>query len=190
MTFIKGLIILYKRHHCLHSEIYNVMPAGRKSIQKSIYRFQVLIINKGGVMRVDKKIIVLTMIAFQSITLWAFDYSNLKAKYVVDNEQNGTATNEVQSGTSDSNSKVSPQNQSNKPSDIEITKKIRKEIMATNGMSMNAKNVKIITMNGKVTLRGMVDSEKEKSTINQFATNVAGPENVVNELQVNDKTNN
>jgi hyperosmotically inducible protein len=135
-------------------------------------------------MRINKKIIVILMIAFQSVTIWAFDFFNLNAKYVVENDQKGTATKEIQSGTSTDNSKVTPQNQSNKPSDIEITKKIRKEIMATKGMSIDAQNVKIITMNGKVTLRGTVDSEKEKSTINQFATKIVGPENVVNELQL------
>jgi len=44
--------------------------------------------------------------------------------------------------------------------------------------------VKVITRNGKVTLRGPVDSDQEKQTINSLASGLAGKENVSNQLDV------
>jgi len=49
-------------------------------------------------------------------------------------------------------------------------------------MSVNAKNVKIITNNGKVTLRGPVNTAEEKRLIGEIASRVARSENVDNQL--------
>ena len=51
-------------------------------------------------------------------------------------------------------------------------------------MSMNAKNVKIIVRDGKVMLRGPVDSEQEKATIAAKAGEIAGKDRVDNQLEV------
>jgi hyperosmotically inducible periplasmic protein len=67
--------------------------------------------------------------------------------------------------------------------DIGITADIRKRVVDTK-MSINAQNVKIITQNGKVTLRGPVETEDEKRTVEEFATAVAGSGNVVSQLEV------
>jgi osmotically-inducible protein OsmY len=56
--------------------------------------------------------------------------------------------------------------------------------MADKALSMDAKNVKIITVNGVVTLRGPVNSVKEKSTIEAKAQNIAGATNVDSQLEV------
>jgi osmotically-inducible protein OsmY len=74
--------------------------------------------------------------------------------------------------------------QSNDSADVNITRQIRKEIMANKDMSVNAQNVKIVTIAGKVTLRGKVNSEKEKEAIGKIATNIVRSENVTNELQL------
>jgi osmotically-inducible protein OsmY len=79
---------------------------------------------------------------------------------------------------------VTASDQTNNKADVDITAKIRREIMARKGMSVNAQNVKIVTIDGKVTLRGKVNSASEKKLIGQIATSVAGSENVTNELQV------
>ncbi len=68
-------------------------------------------------------------------------------------------------------------------SDINITANIRKRVVATK-MSTNAQNVKIITQDGKVTLRGPVKNAEEKAAIDKLAKEVAGAENVVNQLEV------
>ena len=70
----------------------------------------------------------------------------------------------------------------NKP-DIKTTADIRKRVM-DGKMSIQAENVKIITQDGKVTLRGPVKSAEEKERIEEIAAGVAGAENVVNELEI------
>ncbi len=74
--------------------------------------------------------------------------------------------------------------QSNAKSDVELTRKIRRAVMKDHSLSMTAHNVKIITANGAVTLRGPVDSEQEKTVIGQKAGAIAGADKVDNELEV------
>src|SRR3569832_302744 len=59
--------------------------------------------------------------------------------------------------------------QSNEPGDVELTRKIRKEITSDDSLSVLAKNVKIITQEGKVSLRGPVNSPEEKNNISKKA---------------------
>jgi hyperosmotically inducible protein len=73
--------------------------------------------------------------------------------------------------------------QNENSSDIAITADIRKRVVDTK-MSVNAQNVKIITQEGKVTLRGPVESEEEKRTIEEFAKSVAGDGNVISQLEI------
>ena len=53
-------------------------------------------------------------------------------------------------------------------SDINITANIRQSVMKAPDMSTNGQNVKIITADGVVTLRGPVASEAEKSNISTY----------------------
>ena len=68
--------------------------------------------------------------------------------------------------------------------DQEITKKIRSAIMKDKSLSTYAHNIKIITQDGKVTLKGPVRTEEEKSSVEARATVVAGDGKVVNQLTV------
>ncbi len=61
---------------------------------------------------------------------------------------------------------------------------IRKALMEDKSLSTYAHNVKIIAQNGKVTLKGPVRSEEEKSSVEQKAAQVAGAGNVNSELTV------
>jgi len=70
------------------------------------------------------------------------------------------------------------------PADRAITQKIRKAIHEDTTLSTYAHNVKIITQDGKVTLRGPVRSEEEKSNIEAKAVTVAGQGNVTNQLEI------
>ena len=65
-----------------------------------------------------------------------------------------------------------------------LTQKIRKAVIADKSLSTYAHNVKIISQNGTVTLKGPVRSEDEKKTIVAKATEVAGAGNVTDELTV------
>jgi len=68
--------------------------------------------------------------------------------------------------------------------DREITRQIRKAIVGDKALSSFAHNVKIITTNGTVTLRGPVRTEDEKSSIESKAKAVAGVNDVKNELTI------
>ena len=74
--------------------------------------------------------------------------------------------------------------QSNAKGDVELTRRIRRAVEKDNSLSMTAHNVKIVTANGAVTLRGPVDSEQEKIAIGRKATAIAGANNVDNQLEV------
>jgi len=74
--------------------------------------------------------------------------------------------------------------QSENEADRTITQNIRRAVTADGSLSTNAKNVKIITNNGTVTLRGPVKSEKEKAEIEAKAKQVAGVKSVDNQLEV------
>jgi len=76
-----------------------------------------------------------------------------------------------------------PIDQNENQVDIDITANIRKQVVATE-MSVNAQNVKIITQDGKVTLRGPVKSAEEKQKIESIALSVAGADKVDNQLEV------
>ncbi len=80
---------------------------------------------------------------------------------------------------------LTPLDQGSSTTDVEITTKIRKSILEDKNMSVNAQNVKIITINGKVTMRGPVNTADEKRLINEIAEQVAQPKNVDNQLEVN-----
>lgn len=67
--------------------------------------------------------------------------------------------------------------------DLDLTAKIRREIMAADGLSTNAQNAKIVVDNGVVTLVGPVASDAERDNLVSIATK-AGAVKVVNQLEV------
>ena len=69
-------------------------------------------------------------------------------------------------------------------SDRQLTAQIRREIVKDKSLSTSAHNVKIITQNGAVTLKGAVKSDAEKQTIESKAAQIAGDGKVNSELQV------
>ena len=76
-------------------------------------------------------------------------------------------------------------------SDRELMQQIRKAIMADKTLSTYGKNVKVIAQNGKVTLKGPVHTEDERKNIEAKAVQIAGANNVTNQLDVKgDKTTN
>jgi sporulation protein YlmC with PRC-barrel domain len=85
---------------------------------------------------------------------------------------------------------LTPLDQGSSQADLNTTAQIRKEIMADKEMSVNAKNVKIITRDGQVTLRGPVNSAEEKRRIEEIAKRNAHSENVDNQLQETRDNNN
>ncbi len=79
---------------------------------------------------------------------------------------------------------LTPMDQGGSEGDRKITQQIRQAVMKDGSLSFTAKNVKIITINGKVTLRGPVKTEAERSAIEAAAKSAAGANQVDNLLEV------
>lgn len=79
---------------------------------------------------------------------------------------------------------LTPTDQGGGELDRKITQQIRQAVVGDKSLSFGAKNIKIITDRGKVTLRGPVKSETERSTIEAIAKQVAGVVNVENLLEI------
>jgi hyperosmotically inducible periplasmic protein len=101
------------------------------------------------------------------------------------NDSSRTAADNTARNERDRNSSaVTPMDQGNSQSDLDVTQKIRQAVMKDNSLSFTAKNVKIITRDGKVTLRGTVPTYEERLAIETAARNVVCAPNVVSELEV------
>lgn len=74
--------------------------------------------------------------------------------------------------------------QSENETDRTITQRIRQNVVANDKLSMTAKNVKIITINSVVTLRGPVKSDQEKAEVASLAQHAEGVKRVDNQLEV------
>ena len=98
------------------------------------------------------------------------------AQYPADNS--GRNVRDQQSDT------LTATDQSGSPSDIALSQKIRQQIVADQSLSTMAHNVKIITVNGVVTLRGPVKTPSEKQKVAAAATQIAGRGNVRNDLEI------
>jgi hypothetical protein len=79
---------------------------------------------------------------------------------------------------------LTPPDQSNASGDIDLTAKIRRAVMDADGLSFTARNVKIITTDGQVTLRGPVKTAAEKSRIEEVARKAAGSTRIVSQLEI------
>src|SRR5580765_4294006 len=74
--------------------------------------------------------------------------------------------------------------QSNSSADLKITQAIRQALMKDGELSTTAKNIKVITANGQVTLRGPVNNAQEKAKIDQLAKSAAGGAHIDDQLDV------
>lgn len=104
--------------------------------------------------------------------------------YGVDPYFNTDADNTARNVRDRQNTTLTPLDQGSSEGDILITRRIRQEILAREGLSGNARNIKVITVNGRVTLRGPVNDEAEKEAINAIATRLAANGNVDNQIEV------
>jgi hyperosmotically inducible protein len=79
---------------------------------------------------------------------------------------------------------VTADQQKENAADRDLTKKIRQAVVGDKSLSTYAHNVKIVSQNGQVTLKGPVRSEAEKASIVAKATEIAGEGKVTNEITV------
>jgi osmotically-inducible protein OsmY len=79
---------------------------------------------------------------------------------------------------------LTPEDQKETESDINITAAIRQAVVSNESLSVNAHNVKIITRNGVVTLRGPVENEAENMNLQAIARQTPGVTQVDNQLEI------
>ena len=80
-----------------------------------------------------------------------------------------------------------PTDQAENEADREISANVRKAVVGDDSLSINAQNLKIVTSNGNVTLRGPVKTDREKEAIEAKAKQVTGVHSVTNLLEVEAK---
>ena len=74
--------------------------------------------------------------------------------------------------------------QAEKEEDRTITQQIRQHVFKEDDMSRDAKNVRIVTVDGVVTLRGPVQTEAERAEIDSVAKRIDGVKRVDNQLEI------
>jgi hyperosmotically inducible periplasmic protein len=79
---------------------------------------------------------------------------------------------------------VTADQQKENANDRDLTQKIRRAVMQDKSLSSYAHNVKVISQNGQVTLKGPVRSDQEKQTIEAKAIELAGAGHVTNEISI------
>ncbi len=98
---------------------------------------------------------------------------------------NRTESDKTKANVRDRGSRaLTPLDQGNGEGDVDMTSRIRKELLAQTGLSVNARNVKVITVNGRVTLRGEVNTTAEKTRVAEIARRLATDGNVDDQLEV------
>jgi hyperosmotically inducible protein len=117
---------------------------------------------------------LLSLACLSAFSLAALAADNEKAK------PDNTATNERdRSGETKTSG-----DQSNSSADLKITQAIRQALMKDRELSTTAKNIKVISANGQVTLRGPVKTAQEKAKVDQIAKSAAGGAQIDDQLDV------
>jgi|SRR5438874_1719832 len=117
---------------------------------------------------------ILALACLSALSLAAFATDNEKAK------PDNTATNDRdRSGETKTSG-----DQSNSSADLKVTQAIRRALMKDRELSTTAKNIKIITANGQLTLRGPVKSAQEKAKVDQITRSAASGAQIDDQLEV------
>jgi osmotically-inducible protein OsmY len=122
-------------------------------------------------------------IAFAHQIIAADTHADEKAR-MDDKAAAGDADNTKRNARDADGNTLTPMDQGENEADRTITQQIRKAVVSHDQLSTNAKNVKIITQDGVVTLRGPVKSAEEKATIATVAQKTGGVKRVDNQLEI------
>jgi hyperosmotically inducible periplasmic protein len=131
-------------------------------------------------MTLDKKIGIELLLLATCLCLGA----SMPARGARQDTQQPAADNSKTNQRDQNTSTPTADQQKMNPADRDLTKKIRASVSADKSLSMYAHNIKIISQDGKVTLRGPVRTADEKTAIEAKATEIAGAGNVTNLLDV------
>jgi hyperosmotically inducible protein len=127
------------------------------------------------------KALIVQLVLLSSLTLlWAQQETNPS--------QNPPAADNTKVNQQDRNqTEPTADRQKENSTDRQLTQQIRRALVKDKSLSSNAHNVKVIAQNGVVTLKGPVNSESEKQTVETTAAQIAGSDKVTSEIQVRSK---
>ncbi len=120
--------------------------------------------------------VTLMGLALSALAIEDVETRSVEARQPADNTGRNTRDSQGTTPTADT--------QSNAPDDLEVTRRIREALVKNDSLSTSAHNVKIVTQDGRVTLRGPVVSEKERSAVVATAEKIAGVKHVDNQLEI------
>lgn len=115
---------------------------------------------------------------------WNKNQSSQNVHTQTDVKKGGQADNTGLNVRERNEDSITPTYQSASTDDLETTQKIRQALVKDGELSSNAKNIKIVSANGKITLRGVVNSQQEKQKIESIANKFKGQKQVENLLDV------
>ncbi len=136
-------------------------------------------------MRNLTKLLGLTL-ALASATAMAADRlpHNASAASVVNGVVTKNADNTDLNTRDKNDNTLTPEKQGNSESDLKILAAVRRAVVDDSKLSTAAHNVKIVVVNGVVTLRGPVENKNEKTRVAKLARKVAGVVSVHNKLDI------
>ena len=126
-----------------------------------------------------KKIALMLLL---SLTLAACEQQDRPSNQAQIEEDSGKTEKNTQDSESETKKTMNPSTREN---DRKITQKIRRAIISDDLLSADAKNIRILTMNGVVTLRGSVADSDEKRAIIRKTSNIQGVVKINNFLEDN-----
>lgn len=95
-----------------------------------------------------------------------------------------TAADNTGSNREASNRNITADSQKNDEGDLQLIQKIRRSVQADKALSTYAQNIKIVALNGRVTLNGVVHTAAERTALQEKAASVAGAGHVTNQVKV------
>lgn len=119
--------------------------------------------------------VLMAVLVSISCATWAQE-SGSQEQRPADNSKVNTRDRDKSESTADQ--------QKDNQSDREIARQIRRAIVKDKSLSSYAHNVKVISENGMVSLKGPVRSEEEKKAVESKAAEVAGQDKVRSQIEV------
>jgi len=134
-----------------------------------------------------KKLILASVVAVPALMMGSHAIAQTTSPETasMSSSSDGVAADNTKSNKQDPSNRVATADkQKNDATDIELVKRIRQSVMADKDLSTYGHNVKIVAVDGTVTLNGVVRSADEKAQIGKKAAAIVGEGHVVDEMKV------
>jgi hyperosmotically inducible periplasmic protein len=132
---------------------------------------------------INKLIMAVALSAAVAFAVAGPAYSTEKSDKDAKSDANMKSDNSKMNKAMHANKEQTADQQGESKADRKMTQDIRRAVVKDKELSQYAHNVKIITKDGMVTLKGPVRSAQEKSRVEAIATKIAGGK-VTNEMEI------